>query len=67
VIRNYGLALRLRVLPALADRRLASIDLADLLELQEQLQGDGLSASVIRNTFVPLQAIPARSALARSL
>jgi integrase len=57
VIRNYELALRLRVLPTLGDRRLTSIDFADLLELQEQLQGDGCSASVIRNTFVPLQAI----------
>jgi integrase len=57
VIRNYELALRLRVLPTLGDRRLTSIDFTDLLELQEQLQGDGCSASVIRNTFVPLQAI----------
>jgi integrase len=63
VIRNYELALRLRVLPVLGDRRLASIDLADLLELKEQLQGDGRSASVVRNTFVPLQAIYRRARL----
>lgn len=57
VLRNYELSLRLRVLPLLGGRRLASIDHADLLDLQEQLQGDGCSASVIRNTFVPVQAI----------
>jgi integrase len=61
VIRNYELALRLRVLPALGDRRLSSLDFADLLELQERLQGAGCSASVIRNTFVPLQAILRRA------
>jgi integrase len=57
VIRNYELSLRLRVLPTLGDRRLTSVDLADLLDLQEALQGSGYSASVIRNSFVPLQAI----------
>lgn len=57
VIRNYELSLRLRVLPVLGERRLSSIDFADLLDLQEALQGEGHSPSVIRNTFVPLQAI----------
>ena len=45
VIRNYEAALRLRVLPELGGRKLADVDLADLIELQEQLQGDGCSAS----------------------
>jgi integrase len=57
VVRNYELALRLRVQPVLGDRRLADIHFADLLDLKEQLQGSGVSDSTIRNTFVPLQAI----------
>jgi integrase len=61
VIRNYELALRLRVLDELGDRRLADIDFADLLELKEHLQGTGVSGSTIRNTFVPLQAIYRRA------
>jgi integrase len=61
VIRGYETALRLRVLPALGDRRLADVDLADLLDLKEQLQGEGHSGSTIRNSFVPLQAIYRRA------
>jgi integrase len=61
VVRNYELALRLRVLPDLGDRKLADIDLADLLDLKEHLQGTGCSDSTIRNTFVPLQAIYRRA------
>lgn len=57
VLRNYEIALRLRVLDELGDRKLADIDLADLLELKEHLLGQGCSGSTIRNTFVPLQAI----------
>ena len=61
VLRNYELALRLRVLPELGDRKLADIDLADLLELKERLPGEGHSGSTIRNSFVPLQAIYRRA------
>jgi integrase len=61
VLRNYELALRLRVLPELGDRKLADIDFADLLELKEQLLGEGYSGSTIRNSFVPLQAIYRRA------
>jgi integrase len=61
VVRSYEAALRLRVLPALGDRKLADIDLADLLELKEQLQGEGHSGSTIRNSFVPLQALYRRA------
>jgi integrase len=57
VIRNYELALRLRVLDELGDRKLADITEADLLNLKERLNGLGCSDSTIRNTFVPLQAI----------
>ena len=61
VLRNYEIALRLRVLPSLGDRKLGDIDLAELLELKEHLLGEGCSASTIRNSFVPLQAIYRRA------
>lgn len=64
VVRNYRLALEKRVLPALGHRKLADVDLADLLDLKEQLQRDGVSGSTIRNSFVPLQAIYRRARLA---
>ena len=43
------------------DRKLADIDLADLLELKEELLGEGHSGSTIRNSFVPLQALYRRA------
>ena len=61
VIRIYEIAFRLRVLPELGDRRLSEIDHADLLELKERLLGEGCSASTIRNTFVPMQAVYRRA------
>jgi integrase len=61
VLRSYEAALRLRVLPKLGDCRLTEIGLADLLELKEQLLGEGHSGSTIRNSFVPLQAIYRRA------
>ena len=45
----------------IGNRKLADVDLADLLELKERLQGEGHSGSTIRNTFVPLQAIYRRA------
>jgi integrase len=61
VVRNYELALRLRVLPELGDRKLADTDQSDLLALKERLNGQGCSDSTIRNTFVPLQAVYRRA------
>ena len=61
VLRIYWTSLDKRVLPELGDRRLADIDHADLLELKEQLLGAGCSASTIRNTFTPLQAVYRRA------
>lgn len=61
VTRGYELALRLRVLPELGQRKLADIDLADLLDLKEQLLGEGYTGSTLRNSFVPLQAIYRRA------
>lgn len=61
VLRLYETSLNLRVLPELGNRRLADIDHADLLELKEALLGAGCSASTIRNTFTPLQAVYRRA------
>jgi integrase len=61
VLRNYRTALDKRVLPTLGNRKLADITLADLLDLKEHLLGEGCSASTIRNSFVPLQAIYRRA------
>jgi integrase len=61
VLRNYELSLRLRVLPELGDRRLSEIEAVDLLDLKEQLLGQGLADSTIRNSFVPLMAIYRRA------
>jgi integrase len=62
VLRIYEASLRLRILPALGDRRLADISHADLLELEERLRGDGCSDSMIRNAFGPVQALYRRAA-----
>ena len=62
VLRLYETTLTLRVLPELGDRRLADVDHADLLLLKEGLLGAGCSASTIRNTFTPLQAVYRRAA-----
>jgi integrase len=61
VVRNYEISLRKRVLPVFGNRKLGEIDYADLLDLQERLQGEGVSGSTIRNTFVPLQAVYRRA------
>jgi integrase len=65
VIRLYERSLRLQVLPVLGDRRLADIDHTDLLVLKEHLQGAGASDSVIRNAFIPVQAVFRRAARQR--
>jgi len=56
-LRIYKLSLEKRVLPEFGEKRLGDIDQADLLWLKEELFGEGCSASTIRNTFTPLQAI----------
>src|SRR4051794_33398767 len=63
-IRGYDEALRRRVLPALASRRLDSITRGDLQGLVDRLLADGHHASTIRNTLMPLRAI-FRRAVAR--
>jgi integrase len=57
VLRIYESSLRLRVLPELGNRRLTDITHGDLLQLQEQLRGDGCTDAMIRNALVPVQAV----------
>jgi integrase len=61
VVRLYERSLRRRVLPELGDRRLADVDHRDLLELKEQMLGEGCSASTIRAALVPVQSVYRRA------
>jgi integrase len=63
-IRGYEAALMRRVLPELGGARLSEIRRIDLQELADRLCADGLDASTVRNTLMPLRAI-FRRALAR--
>jgi integrase len=64
VIRGYEEALRLRVLPAIGAHKLADVAVPDVQDLIDRWQAEGLGASAIRNTIVPLRVIY-RRALAR--
>jgi len=60
-LRTYEIGLRLRVLPELGYRRLSDIDVGDLMALKENLLQAGHSASTVRNSFIPLQAVYRRA------
>jgi integrase len=60
-VRAYRQALRHRVLPTLGTRRFTTISQAMLQDLADQLAAQGLSASSIRNTILPLRAIYRRA------
>jgi integrase len=60
-VRAYRQALRHRVLPTLGTRRFAHISQAMLQDLADELAAQGLSASSIRNTILPLRAIYRRA------
>lgn len=65
--RSAGRAsLKRTLLPALGGYRLTDLRRADVQLLVDQLAGDGLHASTIRNTLDPLRAIY-RRAVAREL
>jgi integrase len=64
-VRAYRQALRHRVLPRLGCKRLSAISRTMLQDLADELAAQGLSASSIRNTILPLRAIY-RRALDRS-
>jgi integrase len=60
-VRAYRQALRHRVLPTFGTRRFTAISQAMLQDLADQLAAQGLSASSIRNTILPLRAIYRRA------
>jgi integrase len=60
-LRGYRQALADRVLPVLGSRRLSSVTTSDLQKLVDGWQREELSASTIRNTIKPLQAIYRRA------
>ena len=60
-VRAYRQALRHRVLPTFGTRRFTAVSQAMLQDLADQLAVQGLSASSIRNTILPLRAIYRRA------
>jgi len=60
-IRSYDQGLRLRVLPALGHRKLSDITRTDLQDLVDKLVADGLNASTIGVTMLPVRAIYKRA------
>jgi len=60
-IRSYESDMRLRVLPAFGGRRLSEIRRIDLQECADRLHGEGLSASSVQCTFLPLRALYRRA------
>lgn len=56
-IRSYEAALESRVLPALGAKRLADVQRRDVQRLADDLLGDGLDPSTVRNVLMPLRVI----------
>jgi integrase len=56
-LRAYRQALNHRVFPTLGAKRLTAISQTILQDLADQLSAQGLSASSVRNTILPLRAI----------
>lgn len=63
-LRGYEASMRLRVLPELGGARLSDITRVTVQDIADRMLADGLDASTIRNTLMPLRAI-FRRALAR--
>ncbi len=60
-LRGYRLALTDRILPELGTQKLTAITTTDLQSLVDRWLSDGHSASTIRNSIKPLQAIYRRA------
>jgi integrase len=60
-IRSYESSLRGRVLPDLGGARLAKIERRDLQDFADRLLAEGLDASTVRNTLMPVRAIYRRA------
>jgi hypothetical protein len=63
-VRAYRQALNHRVLPRLGSKRLTAISRNMLQDLADELITEGLSASSVRNTILPLRAIYRRASTA---
>jgi integrase len=61
VVRGYDSCLRLRLLPALGARKLGEVSRRDVQRLADEWLGDGMDASTIRNTLMPLRVIYRRA------
>jgi integrase len=60
-LRSYEQALALKVLPELGHLRLSAISRNTVQDLVDRLVAQGLSASTVRNSILPLRAIYRRS------
>jgi integrase len=56
-LRGYEQGLRIRLLPALGDKRLSDIRRSDVQRVVNGLLSEGMNASSIRNALMPLRAI----------
>jgi integrase len=60
-LRSYEAALRLRVLDEFGSRRLADVTRTDLQDFADKLHAEGMNASTIGGTLLPLRAIYRRA------
>jgi integrase len=60
-LRGYEKALRLRVLPAFGPRELTDVTRGDVQDLVDRLGSEGLGASTVHGTLLPLRAIYRRA------
>jgi integrase len=57
VLRGYEQSLRTRLLPALGGAKLSDIRRSDVQRLVNRMMADGVGASTVRNSLLPLRAI----------
>jgi integrase len=60
-IRSYEASLRTRVLPEFGAAKLSQITRLDIQDLADRLRAEGLDASTIRNSIMPLRVIYRRA------
>jgi integrase len=61
VVRGYESSLRLRLRPALGARKLSDLTRRDVQRLVDSWLGEGMDASTIRNSLMPLRVIYRRA------
>jgi integrase len=61
VLRGYETSMRLRVLPELGGARLTEVTRLSVQDFADRMLADGLDASTIRNTLIPLRALYRRA------